>query len=77
MCTFPHTLPGETIVVVGGGHYTKLAPRSCKKGFLRSYRITNNGTELEFLHMVPTLLSPAGTSEFDRRGRTGLTHASD
>ncbi|KAJ3195275.1 Splicing factor 3B subunit 3 [Irineochytrium annulatum] len=61
--TFPTTFPGETFVIVGGGQNTVLAPKSCAKGILKTYKVVGNGTALEYLHTtdleeVPNALCP-------------------
>ncbi|KAJ3129733.1 Splicing factor 3B subunit 3 [Physocladia obscura] len=72
MCTFPYTLPGETIAVVGGGQNVKLTPRSCKRGFLRAYKIVNDGAELEFMHMTPLEDIPNALCAFQGRMLVGM-----
>ncbi|ORY51005.1 hypothetical protein BCR33DRAFT_676481 [Rhizoclosmatium globosum] len=72
MCTFPNNLPGETIAVVGGGQNTKLIPRSCKKGFLRAYRIAEGGSTLEFMHMTPLEDIPNALCAFQGRMLVGM-----
>ncbi|KAI8608941.1 CPSF A subunit region-domain-containing protein [Chytriomyces sp. MP71] len=72
MCTFPHTLPGETIAVIGGGQNTKLIPRSCKKGFLRAFRISDDGTTLELMHATPLEDIPNALCAFQGRMLVGM-----
>lgn len=43
---------GEQMLVVGTAQDTFLAPRSCTSGFLRTYRIIDDGQNLELLHKV-------------------------
>lgn len=43
---------GELHLVVGTAQDTFLAPRSCTSGFLRTYRFTEDGQNLELLHKV-------------------------
>lgn len=43
---------GELHLVVGTAQDTFLAPRSCTSGFLRTYRFTEDGENLELLHKV-------------------------
>jgi splicing factor 3B subunit 3 len=43
---------GELHLVVGTAADTFLSPRSCRSGYLRTYKFTENGTGLEFLHKV-------------------------
>ncbi|KAJ3068360.1 Splicing factor 3B subunit 3 [Podochytrium sp. JEL0797] len=72
MCTFPNNLPGETIAVVGGAQNTKLVPRSCKKGFLRAYRISEDGSALEFMHSTPLEDIPNALCAFQGRMLVGM-----
>lgn len=43
---------GEMLLVVGTAADTFVAPRSCRHGYLRIYRLAQEGRELEFLHKV-------------------------
>lgn len=43
---------GELHLVVGTAADTQVSPRSCSSGYLRTYKINADGTELEFLHKV-------------------------
>ena len=43
---------GELHLVVGTAADTFLSPRSCKSGYLRTYKFTDNGAGLEFMHKV-------------------------
>ena len=43
---------GELMLVVGTAKDTFLAPRSCTTGYLRTYKIINDGQDLELLHKV-------------------------
>jgi splicing factor 3B subunit 3 len=42
----------ELHLVVGTAQDTLLSPRSCTSGFLRVYKFTNDGADLELLHKV-------------------------
>ena len=42
----------EMHLVVGTAQDTLLSPRSCTSGFLRTYRLTEDGVGLELLHKV-------------------------
>ena len=42
----------ELHLVVGTGQDTVLTPRSCTSGFLRTYKMSADGTSLELLHKV-------------------------
>lgn len=43
---------GELHLVVGTAQDTFIAPRSCTTGWIRTYRFTEDGTNLELLHKV-------------------------
>jgi splicing factor 3B subunit 3 len=43
---------GELHLVVGTAQDTKLEPRSCTSGFLRTYKFIDDGASLELLHKV-------------------------
>jgi splicing factor 3B subunit 3 len=47
-----HTSKDELHLVVGTGQDTTLAPRSCKTGYLNTYKILEDGRSLELLHKV-------------------------
>jgi len=42
----------ELHLVVGTAQDTLLLPRSCTSGFLRVYKFTNDGADLELVHKV-------------------------
>lgn len=43
---------GELTLVVGTAADTQLTPRTCTSGFLRTYLLKEDGTDLELLHKV-------------------------
>lgn len=43
---------GELFLVVGTAKNTYVAPRSCTTGYLRTYKILDEGRGLELLHQV-------------------------
>ena len=43
---------GDLHLVVGTAANTHISPRSCSSGYLRTYKFTDDGTGLEFLHKV-------------------------
>lgn len=43
---------GELMLVVGTSKDTFMTPRSCTTGYLRTYKIINDGQDLELLHKV-------------------------
>lgn len=46
----------ELHLVVGTAVDTFLTPRSCKSGYLRTYKMSEDGRGLELLHVVSNLL---------------------
>lgn len=47
---------GELHLVVGTAADTRVSPRSCSSGFLRTYKFTNDGAALELHHKVRLIL---------------------
>jgi len=45
----------ELLLVVGTAQDTLLSPRSCTSGFLRVYKFTEDGADLELVHKVGIL----------------------
>jgi splicing factor 3B subunit 3 len=43
---------GEILLIVGTALEVTIAPRTCSKGFLRAYKISEDGRSLEFLNKV-------------------------
>jgi len=43
---------GEIMLVVGTAVEVTIAPRTCSKGFLRLYKISEDGRSIEFLNKV-------------------------
>jgi len=61
-CVF-HSLPMQTFVVVGSALEMKLAPRSCKAGYLTLYEISKDGKTLREVQRttipeIPTVIEP-------------------
>ncbi|KAH8927209.1 hypothetical protein BT69DRAFT_1294288 [Atractiella rhizophila] len=55
--------PGEHFLVVGTGSDAHLAPRACRSGYLRTYKVLEDGRKLELLHStetddIPTAIIP-------------------
>ena len=48
---------GDLHLVVGTAADTFLSPRSCSSGFLRTYKFTEDGAGLEFLHKARSFFS--------------------
>jgi splicing factor 3B subunit 3 len=46
---------GELHLVVGTAEDTFVSPRSCKSGYLRTYKFIDDGAGLEFQHKVSFL----------------------
>jgi len=53
-----HDQQGEIFVVVGTGKDLTLAPRTSSAGFLRVYRVVDEGRSLELVHKVRARLPP-------------------
>ncbi|KZT22240.1 hypothetical protein NEOLEDRAFT_1181118 [Neolentinus lepideus HHB14362 ss-1] len=66
---------GELHLVVGTAQETYLAPRSCKSGFLRTYRFTEDGASLELLHKTETDDVPLAVMPFQGRLVAGVGKA--
>ncbi|KAI0339861.1 hypothetical protein BDW22DRAFT_549697 [Trametopsis cervina] len=66
---------GEQMLVVGTAKDTFLAPRSCSSGYLRTYRILNDGRELELLHKTETNDVPLAIIGFQGRLVAGVGKA--
>ncbi|KAJ1550181.1 Splicing factor 3B subunit 3, partial [Cladochytrium tenue] len=66
LCSFASSATRETFVVVGGGQRMRLAPRSCARGFLRTYRLTPS-LELELLHATELDDAPLAMCPFHGR----------
>ncbi|KAI0315698.1 CPSF A subunit region-domain-containing protein [Amylostereum chailletii] len=65
----------ESLLVVGTGQDTLLAPRSCTSGFLRSYKFTDDGAGLELLHKTETDDVPLALMPFQGRLVAGVGKA--
>ncbi|KAI0084854.1 CPSF A subunit region-domain-containing protein [Irpex rosettiformis] len=66
---------GEQMLVVGTAKDTFLAPRSCSSGFLRTYKIINDGQDLELLHKTETNDVPLAVLGFQGRLVAGVGKA--
>ncbi|KAJ7646963.1 CPSF A subunit region-domain-containing protein [Roridomyces roridus] len=66
---------GELILVVGTAADTLISPRSCSSGFLRTYRFTQDGANLEFLHKTETDDVPLALLGFQGRLVAGVGKA--
>ncbi|KAJ3416788.1 Splicing factor 3B subunit 3 [Chytridiales sp. JEL 0842] len=69
---FPNAAPGETFVVVGSAKDVKLAPRGCKEGYLRTYKVSEDGTKLELVHVTPIEEIPNAMCQFQGRLLVGM-----
>ena len=49
---------GDLHLVVGTAADTHISPRSCSSGYLRTYKFSNDGAELEMLHKVSRFFRP-------------------
>ncbi|KAJ8076333.1 pre-mRNA-splicing factor rse1 [Marasmius tenuissimus] len=66
---------GELHLVVGTAADTKVTPRSCSSGFLRTYRFTEDGAGLEFLHKTEIDDVPLALLAFQGRLVAGVGKA--
>ncbi|TDL17743.1 hypothetical protein BD410DRAFT_807099 [Rickenella mellea] len=63
---------GESYLVVGTASDTGLAPRSCTNGFLRTYRFTEGGCNLDLVHKTTLDDIPLVTIAFQGRLLVGV-----
>ncbi|KAH9839239.1 CPSF A subunit region-domain-containing protein [Rhodofomes roseus] len=66
---------GELHLVVGTAQDTFIAPRSCTTGWIRTYRFTEDGTNLELLHKTDTNDVPLAVMAFQGRLVAGVGKA--
>ncbi|EPT04569.1 hypothetical protein FOMPIDRAFT_95487 [Fomitopsis schrenkii] len=66
---------GELHLVVGTAQDTFIAPRSCTTGWIRTYRFTEDGTNLELLHKTDTNDVPLAIMAFQGRLVAGVGKA--
>ncbi|OCH91653.1 hypothetical protein OBBRIDRAFT_792005 [Obba rivulosa] len=66
---------GELHLVVGTAQDTFLTPRSCTSGFLRTYRFTDDGQNLELLHKTETNDVPLAVMAFQGKLVAGVGKA--
>ncbi|KAF4620312.1 hypothetical protein D9613_000135 [Agrocybe pediades] len=66
---------GELHLVVGTAADTHIAPRSCSSGFLRTYKFTEDGAGLEFLHKTELDDVPLALMAFQGRLAAGVGKA--
>ncbi|KAM0753797.1 Pre-mRNA-splicing factor RSE1 [Meredithblackwellia eburnea MCA 4105] len=64
--------PEDLFLVVGTGQDTHLAPRSCKSGFLHTYKVVGEGRSLELLHKTETDDVPTALLAFQGRLAAGV-----
>ncbi|KAI0051028.1 hypothetical protein FA95DRAFT_1513146 [Auriscalpium vulgare] len=65
----------ELLLVVGTAQETFLAPRSCKSGFLRTYKFLEDGVSIELLHKTETDDVPLSLMAFQGRLVAGIGKA--
>ncbi|KAL8292884.1 hypothetical protein RQP46_000578 [Phenoliferia psychrophenolica] len=70
-----HEHPNELYLVVGSAQDTHLAPRTCKTGFLSTYKVIENGRSLELLHKTETDDVPTALLAFQGRLVAGVGKA--
>ncbi|KAJ7824665.1 mono-functional DNA-alkylating methyl methanesulfonate N-term-domain-containing protein [Mycena olivaceomarginata] len=66
---------GELHLVVGTAADTLISPRSCSSGFLRTYKFTDDGANLEFQHKTETDDVPLALLGFQGRLLAGVGKA--
>ncbi|KAG8947907.1 pre-mRNA-splicing factor rse1 [Tulasnella sp. 419] len=66
---------GEKLLVVGTAADTFVAPRSCRSGYLRVYKIGDNGRSLELLHKTEIDDVPLALLPFQGRLAAGVGKA--
>ncbi|KAH7913267.1 CPSF A subunit region-domain-containing protein [Hygrophoropsis aurantiaca] len=66
---------GELHLVVGTAADTLVSPRSCKSGYLRTYKFTDDGAGLELLHKTETDDVPLAVLGFQGRLAAGVGKA--
>ncbi|KAF8070070.1 CPSF A subunit region-domain-containing protein [Lyophyllum atratum] len=66
---------GELHLVVGTAADTFISPRSCSSGYLRTYKFTDDGAGLEFLHKTETDDVPLALMGFQGRLVAGVGKA--
>ncbi|KAG9012521.1 pre-mRNA-splicing factor rse1 [Tulasnella sp. JGI-2019a] len=66
---------GEQLLVVGTAADTFVAPRSCRKGYIRVYRFLQDGRELELLHSTEVEDVPLSLLGFQGRLLVGIGNA--
>ncbi|KZV82735.1 hypothetical protein EXIGLDRAFT_742284 [Exidia glandulosa HHB12029] len=69
------TRDNELMLVVGTAKDTFLAPRSCTSGYLRTYRLLDNGRNLELLHKTETEDVPQCLMAFQGKLVAGIGNA--
>jgi splicing factor 3B subunit 3 len=67
-----HTGHSDTYLFAGVGLESKLTPRSCAIGFIKTYRFKDGGTRLEFLHNTPCENIPGAFAELKGRLLAGV-----
>lgn len=63
---------GESYLFCGVGLNSKLSPRSCTLGFIKTFKFTNQGKSLELLHSTPCEDIPNCFNEFAGKLVTGV-----
>jgi len=56
--------PGECLLFCGVGLESKLSPRGCAMGFIKTYRFSKDGRFLELLHSTPCEDIPSAFNEY-------------
>lgn len=64
--------PGECLLFCGVGLEARLTPRGCTMGFIKTFRFTKDGKNLELLHSTPCEDIPSAFNEFKGRLVAGV-----
>ena len=59
-------------MICGVGLNAKLSPRSCALGFIKTYRFTNRGKNLDLLHSTPCEDIPNAFEEYKGKIIAGI-----
>lgn len=70
-----HSHPNEVFLVVGTGQDTSLAPRACKQAYLHTYKLLEEGRQLELLHKTEVDDIPKALIAFQGRLVAGVGKA--
>jgi len=67
-----HTGHTDTYLFAGVGLESKLTPRTCTIGFIKTYKFKEGGTKLELVHSTPCENIPGAFAELKGRLLAGV-----